>query len=227
MDARDSGRESADVRVHQRIGVIRGIRGKGAVVIMLRNTGAVIVGMVVAAGAAAHGQQRYDPPQVPTNLVVSSDYKLPLVGHALGTQNYICGVTQNGAIDWVFTGPQATLFDTYGRQIATHFLSKNPWNADALQATWQHSGDTSAAWAVRRDGSMDSRYVAGDAIEWLLLEVRGSQPGPFGGEKLNDTKLIQRVNTERGQKPPTSECTPSNFTARRNVYYEADYYFYK
>lgn len=189
---------------------------------MLRNVSAVIVGMVVAAGAAVHAQQRYYPPAVPDNLVVSSDYKLTLVGHAVGTQNYICGVTQNGAIDWVFTGPQATLFDSYGRQITTHFLSANPWDSAAAQATWQHSGDTSAAWAVRRAGAS----VAG-AIEWLLLEVRGSQPGPSGGEKLDDTKFIQRVHTVGGLKPATSECTTSNLTARRLVYYEADYYFYK
>jgi hypothetical protein len=191
---------------------------------MLRKTSAVIVGMVVAAGAAAHGQQqRLYPPEVPDNLVVSSDYKLTLAGHAIGTQNYICGVTLAGAVDWIFIGPQATVFDADGRQIMTHFLSKDPWDADALQATWQHSGDTSAAWAVRRDGATGGT----DAIDWLLLDVRGSQPGPSGGQKLDDTKFIQRVHTVGGMKPATSECTPSSFTARRNVYYEADYYFYK
>ena len=202
---------------------IRVIRGKGAGFNMLRKTSAVIVGMVVAAGAAAHGQQRLYPPAVPDNLVVSSDYKLTLAGHAVGTQNYICAVTPAGVVDWLFIGPQATVFDTDGRQIMTHFLSKNPWDADALQATWQHSGDTSAAWAVRVDGAT----VDPTAIDWLLLDVRGSQPGPSGGDKLDDTQFIQRVHTVGGLKPPTSECTASKLTTRRNVYYEADYYFYK
>ena len=49
---------------------------------------------------------------------------------------------------------------------------------NAIQATWQDSGDTSAVWAKRRDGSMDAAYVAPDAIEWLLLDVTGATGRP-------------------------------------------------
>ena len=91
------------------------------------------------------------------------------------------------------------MFDADGRQILTHYLSKNPDRGDALHATWQHSGDTSAVWAQKLAGSTDSNYVAPDAIEWLLLEVTGDEVGrPTGGTKVSVTTRIQRLNTVGG-----------------------------
>ena len=78
-----------------------------------------------------------------------------------------------------------------------------------------------------RDGSLDARYVAPGAIEWLLLDVSGAEPGPTGGEKLSSAVIIQRVNTRGGVKPPATECTPATVNTRNFVPYEADYYFYK
>src|SRR5688572_18117475 len=128
------------------------------------------------------------PPAVPASIEVPAGYKLVLVGHAVGTQNYICApaATATG-VDWLFIGPQATVFDVTGQQIVSHFLSKNPFQDDALHATWQHSRDTSIVWAKRFSGSSDPAYVASDAIEWLLLEMTGAHEGPFGGAKLATT----------------------------------------
>jgi hypothetical protein len=130
-------------------------------------------------------------------------------------------------VEWFFIGPQATVFDEYGQQITTHFLSRNPLQPDVLHATWQHSRDTSAVWAKKLRGSTDAAYVAPDAIEWLLLEMTFAQVGPFGGEKLATTKFIQRVNTVGGLKPPAGECTAATVNNRKYVPYEADYYFYE
>jgi hypothetical protein len=188
-----------------------------------------VLGLAVSLGAAMQAQtERIPRPAVPTNLEVSSDYKLFLKVHAVGTQNYICApaATATG-LDWLFIGPQATLFNDSLQQIGTHFQSRNPIKANAIQATWQHSGDTSAVWATRRDGSMDPAYVAPGAIEWLLLDVSGQQLGPTAGNKLTPSLLIQRVNTAGGVKPPSSECTAATLNSRKLVSYEADYYFYK
>ena len=170
----------------------------------------------------------YTPPAVPADIEVPAGHKLVLVGHAIGTQNYICApaATPTGG-DWFFTGPQATVFDAYGQQIATHFLSRNPFQTDALHATWQHSRDTSAVWAKKLRGSTDPAYVAPNAIEWLLLEMTGAQVGPFGGDKLATTTFVQRVRTAGGVKPAAAECTASTLTTRKFVSYEADYYFYE
>ena len=168
------------------------------------------------------------PPNVPTDIAVPAGHKLILVGHAVGTQNYICApaATSTG-LAWFFIGPQATLVDASGQQITTHFLSRNPSQNNALQATWQHSRDTSAVWAKKFRGSTDPAYVAPGAIEWLLLEMTGAQVGPFGGRKLATTTLIQRVHTVGGVAPPAAECTVSTVNTRKFVPYEADYYFYE
>jgi hypothetical protein len=167
-------------------------------------------------------------PAVPAGLEVRAPFKPYLKEHAIGTQNYICApaATASG-YDWLFIGPQATLFDGDGDQQLTHFQSKNPFKSDAIQATWQHSRDSSAVWAVKDTGSTDPVYVAPGAIEWLLLDVTGTAYGPGGGDKLARTAFIQRVNTVGGVKPASAECNASTLNTRRLVSYEADYYFYR
>jgi hypothetical protein len=191
-------------------------------------TTTAIVAVTMALSAAPRAVERIPRPAVPANIEVSAEYKLFLLGHAVGTQNYICApATTPSGVDWLFIGPQATVFDSDLRQILTHFQSKNPFQDDVLHATWQDSGDTSAVWAKKRAGSSDPDYVSDHAIEWLLLDVTGAQVGPTSGGKLAATKLIQRVNTVGGLKPPSGECTPSTVNTRKLVDYEADYYFYQ
>ena len=184
--------------------------------------------LAVGLNGAAYAAGTLTPPAVPTDIEVPAGSKLILVGHAIGTQNYICApaATATG-LDWFFIGPQATLFGSDGVQIATHFLSMNPAQSNALQATWQHSRDTSVVWAKKFRGSTDPAYVSPDAIEWLRLEMTGARVGPSGGLKLATTTIIQRVHTVGGIKPPAADCTASTINTRRFVPYEADYYFYE
>jgi hypothetical protein len=188
-----------------------------------------VLGIAVGLGGAlqAHERERITAPSVPANLEVTG-FKPFLKAHAVGTQNYICApaATPSG-VDWLFFGPQATLFNDDLEQVVTHYFSRNPSRANAIQATWQHSRDTSTVWATRRDGSLDAKYVAPGAIEWLLLDVSGAEPGPTGGEKLSSAVFIQRVNTVGGMKPPSAECTPATLNTRKLVSYRADYYFYR
>lgn len=180
---------------------------------------AVLVTTLLSTGV--HAADKVIPPVVPEGLDAPEGFKPFFAGHAIGTQNYICAVVGN-AYDWVFIGPQATLYDAYGEQIMTHFHSKNAIDG-VIDATWQHSRDTSAVWARRDKGAI----VDPSAIEWLLLKMSGAQLGPTLGNKVSSTQYIQRVNTVGGKKPPTPECSADNVNTRRLVYYEADYYFYK
>jgi len=122
------------------------------------------------------------PPPVPSNLVVDAGHTAYLLAHARGTQNYVC-VPNGTAYSWTLYGPQATLFDDNYIQQITHFLSANPDENGVLRATWQHSSDTSSAWAAAIPGrsSIDPAYVAPGAIPWLLLEAKGARLGPTGG----------------------------------------------
>ena len=180
---------------------------------------AVLVTTLLSTGV--HAADKVIPPVVPEGLDAPEGFKPFLAGHAIGTQNYICVVAGN-AYDWVFIGPQATIYDAYGEQILTHFHSKNAIDG-VIDATWQHSRDTSAVWARRDKGAI----VDPSAIEWLLLKMSGTQLGRTLGDKVAGTRYIQRVNTVGGLKPPIAECSAGNVNTRRLVYYEADYYFYK
>ncbi len=191
-------------------------------------TTVLIVPVTLALSAMALAADRIAPPAVPTDIEAPSGYKPFFTGHAIGTQNYICApaATASG-VEWLSIGPQATLFGADGEQIATHFQSKNPFEGDAIHATWQHSRDSSMVWGKKHSGSTDPNYVAADAIEWLLLDVTGKQVGPTGGDRFANTAYVQRVNTVGGVKPPSAECTASTINTRRLVSYEADYYFYQ
>jgi hypothetical protein len=178
---------------------------------------------VVRTLSVALAAEQIVPPAVPPALTVPDAFKPFLKAHAVGTQNYICApaATPSG-FDWLFIGPQATLFDDDLGQSLTHFQSVNAFQ-NAIQATWQHSRDSSVVWAAKHSGAT----VTPDAIEWLLLDVTGTELGPTGGDKLARTTYVQRVNTVGGVKPPSTECGSSTLNTRRLVPYQADYYFYR
>jgi Protein of unknown function (DUF3455) len=167
-----------------------------------------------------------DAPQVPDVLAVPAGSKAFLIGHAVGTQNYICLPDGAGA-KWVLFGPQATVFDDAGRQIMTHFLSPNPAENSTPRATWQHSDRTSAVWAVKAAESDDPRYVEPGAIKWFLLQVKGAEEGSRPHDRLTKTTAIHRVNTSGGVAP-ANECTLAGDVGKTKfVPYTADYVFYK
>lgn len=187
----------------------------------------VVVAVAAAGAGALQAAERIARPDVPTNIAVGTEFKLFARGHAVGTQNYICAtITGGSGVEWRFIGPQATLFEG-SVQTATHFHSMNPSRNGEIQATWQDSGDSSAVWATRFDGSLDPAYVAPGAIEWLKLEVTGQTAGPTGGTKLSKARWIQRINTVGGVKPAAGLCTSATLNTRVFVPYEADYYFYQ
>ena len=161
-----------------------------------------VLGVVIAAGGATHaaGVERIPRPAVPTNLEVSLDYKLFLKVHAVGTQNYICApaATATG-VDWLFIGPQATLFNDSLQQTGTHYQSRNPQRNNAIHATWQDSGDTSAVWATRRDGSLDANYVAPGCDRAAAARRHGATGRPYCRQQAH-TEPADPAGQHRGRR---------------------------
>ena len=164
--------------------------------------------------------------QVPANLEVPEGYSVFSMGHATGTQNYICLPAAKG-MAWTFLGPQATLFDGSNEQVMTHFLSPNPDEGHLARATWQDSRDSSAIWAAAIATSNDPAFVEQGAIPWLLLRVVGAEYGPSGGDRLVRTAYIQRVNTSGGVAPAVGCTGRSDLGKRVMVPYTTDYVFYR
>ena len=169
------------------------------------------------------------PPPMPDNLKVHGSNKAFLVGHAVGTQNYICLPSGAGVSFQLFT-PEATLFNDDDGQIITHFFSENPdEDGRPIRASWESSRDTSMIWAALfpQEGLNGSANVSDDAIAWLLLKVVGHRDGPTGGDKLSETTFVQRLSTAGGLAPKTGCSSSADIGNKAFVPYTADYFFYR
>jgi len=202
----------------------------------MKNVQRIIAAVVVVFALqfqAALAQSALTVPPVPVEILVPPGNTVFLKGSAIGTQNYICQVSDTGFF-WKFLGPQATLFANFqvgkfevSQQITTHFLSSNPAEGGLARPTWQGSADTSSVWAKAVGSSTNPAYVAPGAIPWLLLQIVGTQQGPMGGSFLTGTTYIHRVNTAGGVAPSTGCSAAANVGTLALVPYTTDYYFYK
>lgn len=197
-----------------------------------------------AFGAVTHAApQKIMPPKTPAAITPPAGNSAFLVGHAVGTQGYVCLPTNTGA-SWTVSGarPEATLFtDIFGGpvQIITYFLSPNTSPNDVApnplpvgNATWQSSLDSSKVWAQTSAahsipaGSDPSCPKAG-SIGCLLLQVIGSEAGPTGGKLMIQISFIQRLNTTGGTAPSSGCSAPADVGKPALVPYTADYYFFR
>jgi len=185
-----------------------------------------LVAVSIAVAQPILAKSNFVPPPMPPGLEVPTGNKLFLAGHATGTQQYMC-LFNGTSFAWTFFGPQATLFDGDGKQTMTHFLSPNPVETGAARATWQHSQDSSIVWAAPITSTMDPAFVAPGAIPWLLLEVKDTQAGPDGGDKMTKTTFVQRLSTAGGIAPTSGCAAQADIGKKALVPYTTDYFFYK
>lgn len=190
----------------------------------------------VAAAKPAHADEIVPPP-VPGNIAVPAGNVPFLVGHAIGTQNYVCLPTATGVAFTLFT-PEATLLADDEEQIITHFFGPNPDEPNTnpaltavgpIRAAWQHSHDGSTVWGLVKPGnaSTEAPFVAPGAIAWLLVTAAGAENGFAGGDVLTKTTFIQRLNTSGGVAPKTGCVSAADVGHLAFVPYTADYFFFR
>ena len=196
---------------------------------------ALAVALTVSGSLPADAAHITSPP-VPAALEVREGNTPFLVGHGVGTQNYIClpcpnattparSCPDDSGFAWLLFTPEATLND-HGKQLTTHFFSPNPAEDGTIRATWQDSRDSSIVWGGQAIPSTDPKFVAPGVVAWLLLPMAGAQKGPTGGDTMTATTFIQRLNTAGGVAPSTGCSGPANVGAKAFVPYTADYFFY-
>src|SRR5215467_6302856 len=160
---------------------------------------AAALAVACAVSPPAHAGKVTPPSDVPQNLQADVGTHPFLVGHAFGTQNYVCApsATSNSGVAYVLFTPEATLVNDDGDQLITHFFSPNPDLSDpnkvdavvadgAIRATWQ-SKDGSSVWAkVHTDDKGVQAAFTPDktAVAWLLLDKVGVLDGLTGGNLL-------------------------------------------
>lgn len=224
--------------------MIVNLGGSARITARARNLFVATLVLGCAFGTPTHAQeQTITAPATPSAMTPPVGNSAFLLGHAVGTQGYVCLPTSPGAstASWTVNGarPEATLFvSVFGQYLeaVTHFLSPNtnpngsaPNPLPFGSPTWQSSLDSSKIWGLQLQsipaGSDPSCPHAG-AIACLLLESIGSEAGPAGGKFLTQTTFVQRLNTQGGSAP-TSGCSVISDVGKQTlVPYTADYYFF-
>lgn len=199
---------------------------------------ALVLGCALAAvsGVSARKTTRRATPAAITPPAGNSAF---LVGHAVGTQGYVC-LPESAAASWTVNAsrPEATLFSGQDRQIVTHFLSPdtnpNQYAPNPLPVgspTWQSSLDSSIVWAKALTPAVvsgtDPSCPNTGAIPCLLLQAIGSKTGPRGSNRMTQTTFIQRLNTTGGTAPASGCSVPADVGKQALVPYTADYYFFR
>jgi len=183
---------------------------------------------MIALPQAAHAKN-LTPPSVPDRLHVPKGNEPFLIGHAFGTQDYVCAASGSG-VAFVLTTPEAVLFDNPSRRVVNHFFSPNPVEGGTIRATWQSTRDSSVFWGKVTNTATfqtDPDFVAPDAIAWLLLSQAGVLDGVGGGNTLSVATFVQRVNTVGGLAPSIGCNSAADIGHTAFVPYEADYVFYR
>ena len=172
--------------------------------------------------------QSLTPPPVPDRLHVADGNEVFLIGHAFGTQDYVCAASGSG-VAFVLTTPEAVLFDNPARRIVNHYFSPNPVEGGTIRATWQSTRDSSVFWGQLDKAATfqsDPDFVAPDAIAWLLLSRAGVLEGSGNGDNLAAVTFVQRVNTVGGLAPSIGCNSLADLRKTVFVPYEADYVFF-
>ena len=183
---------------------------------------------VVALPQVGHAQN-VTPPPVPGTLQVPEGNEAFLIGHAFGSQDYVCAASGSG-VAFVLTTPEAVLFDNPARRVINHFFSPNPVEGGTIRATWQSTRNSSVFWGkLEKTATFDTDpdFVAKDAIAWVLLSRAGVLEGSGNGDNLAAATFVQRVNTVGGLAPSIGCNSPDDITKTAIVPYEADYVFYR
>jgi hypothetical protein len=194
-----------------------------------------VVGLMITTGVRAAHAEDITVPSIPDNLNVDDGNEVFLVGHGVGTQNYVCTTSATSVSGFAFSlfTPEATLFNKEGKQLITHFFSPNsdptvkPPEAGTIRVTWEDSRDSSRVWAKLLEQSLDERFVQKDAVAWLKLQTVGVDVGTTGQGRLTKVTFIQRLNTAGGLAPASGCSTFEDLGRRAFVPYSADYFFYK
>ncbi len=165
---------------------------------------------VVAAIAALFLILGFGParPEVPDSLKAPMGEEVVLSAHATGVQIYLCKAETEQKFAWALKAPEAELTDATGKVIAHH--SAGP--------SWKHvdGSEVTGKLVAKQDAPKPG------AIPWLLLSAAAHR----GEGILTRVTTIQRIATEGGLPPNSSECNNTANGKESRSAYSADYYFY-
>jgi hypothetical protein len=140
-------------------------------------------------------------PPIPDNLKPPANETLILRADAVGDQIYVCDASR-----WMFSRPDAKLFDDSGKPIGSHYAGP----------TWEHSDGSRVSAKAAATATPDS-----NSIPWLLLKATDRQ----GDGVMKKVTSILRLSTKGGMAP-ASRCDTQHKGQEARSHYTAVYLFY-
>src|SRR5262249_48101340 len=148
-----------------------------------------LVSVLLVAAESPKGVAARTGTPVPDKLMPPKGQAVLFKLKAKGMQIYKCKVKANqpGQFEWVFTAPEADLFDEAGKKVGKHYDGP----------TWEaNDGSKVVAKPLERapapkDGN----------IPWLLLRATANK----GGGVFSKVEYVQRVDTEGGMPPAKAD----------------------
>ncbi len=132
--------------------------------------------------------------------------RLVLDAEAQGVQVYTCQKVNDG-YRWVFSAPDAALFDAAGRQIGTHFAGPS----------WQLEDGSKVIGEVAAQAASPQPL----AVAWLLLRAKSHE----GHGILSGVASVRRIDT-LGGVAPAQGCDAARTSQQARMRYSARYLFY-
>ena len=170
----------------------------------------IVFVLVCAFGTVTNAAaQRITPPPTPTAITPPAGNSAFLVGHAEGTQGYVCLPTSTGGTSWTINAarPEATLFTKFfGQdvQIITHFTSIN--------ANPNENATSRCPWVATRRGRVRSIPARCGQKRW-----ERSSPGPTPRVAPTLARFpascCSQSGTKRGQRAVNSWPIPPSSNA--------------
>ncbi|QFT84388.1 hypothetical protein FIU88_05275 [Halomonas sp. THAF12] len=165
------------------------------------------MGFVVAMSMALGASSAFAGMEAPEEVAVPAGNTVFLETVGKGEITYACETREDGAMGWVFKGPDAMLMDG-DEQVGSYYGPPATWEAsDGSKIT-----GTQLATAPGGDGN----------IPFQLVEANPA----MGEGAMTGVTYVQRLNTQGGVAPD-SACSADNAGATEIVNYQADYLFWK
>lgn len=149
-------------------------------------------------------------PDAPAAVTVPAGHKVAMMSTGMGDLTYECRA-KAGATDaweWVFTGPNAMLYDMNKKMVGKYYGGP----------TWEAADGSKV-------GGKQLAVAPSPNAGSIPLQLVQASPA-MGNGAMTGVSYIQRLNT-MGGVAPMDACGASSVGAKKTVKYQADYVFYK
>lgn len=149
-------------------------------------------------------------PDAPAAVTVPAGHMVAMMTTGMGDLTYECRVKAGAtdAYEWVFTGPDAMLYDMNKKMVGKYYGGP----------TWEAA-----------DGSKvgGKQLAVAPSPNAGAIPLQLVQAGPaMGSGAMSGVSYIQRLNT-MGGVAPMDACGAGMAGTKKTVKYQADYVFYK